>query len=78
MAQGPIVDIPHAAERPAQVHNLFRSWVEAVAIGFVRHLQIISESVIDRILLCGLAIDRPADGSLSLPSLKAGVSREGN
>jgi len=45
IAQGTIVDIPHTAKRLIQVFLLIRSRVEAVAIGAVGHLQILSYAV---------------------------------
>ena len=73
--QGAIVDIPHTAKRLIQVHHLIGRRVEAVTIGAVRHSHII-HSVVN---LIKQQVSRKtaalADGPLSLPSLKAGVSR---
>jgi hypothetical protein len=76
IAQGAIVDIPHAAERPIQVHDLIRRRVEAVSIGAKRHLQILVcavNTVKWRLNATKEAV--LADGPLSLPGLNAGVSR---
>ena len=76
IAQGTIVDIPHTAERLVQVHHLIRRRVEAVAIGTVRHLQILYCAVK---AVKGWVIARKevalAGDPLSLPGLKAEVSR---
>ena len=84
ITQGTIVDIPHTAERLVQVNHLIRRWIEAVAIGTVGHLQNIQKPVIfiksRWIDHQGTALQQSPRGGLprrplSLPGLKAGVSR---
>ena len=76
VAQGAIVDVPHTAEGLIQVHPLIGRRVAAVAIGTVRHLQMIRHHFVK---FANQLLNRKAaafaGGPLFLPGLNAGVSR---
>ena len=76
IAQGTIVDIPHTTKRLTQVFLLLRRGVEAVTIGAIGHLQIISCAVnaVNR-RLNAIKEAVLADRTLPLPGMNAGVSR---